>query len=69
VQREFLQRLCVALHGTFGSYLRDSLHKGFADRVSRALACGVFPFLYFPLFLIVSTFYIICMNFATIRER
>jgi hypothetical protein len=25
VRREFMQRLCAALHGTLGSYLRDAL--------------------------------------------
>jgi hypothetical protein len=47
-----IQRLCVALHGTLGSYLRDALHEGSADamaclHVPRVMVCGVF-FLLFP---------------------
>jgi hypothetical protein len=53
VRREFMQRLCIALHGTLGSFLRDALQEGSADvvaclRVPRAWACGVFS-------LVVST--------------
>jgi hypothetical protein len=33
-RREFMQRLCVALHGTLGSYLHDALHEGSADGVA-----------------------------------
>jgi hypothetical protein len=34
VRREFMQRLSAALHGTWGSYLRDALHEGNADAVA-----------------------------------
>jgi hypothetical protein len=34
VRREFMQRLSAALHGTFGSYLRDALQEGGADDVA-----------------------------------
>jgi hypothetical protein len=34
VRREFMQRLCVALHGTPGSYLRDAFHEGSVDAVA-----------------------------------
>jgi hypothetical protein len=33
VRREFLQRLCVALHGTLGSYFRDGVQEGSGDAV------------------------------------
>jgi nicotinamidase-related amidase len=34
VRREFMKRFSPALHGTFGSYLRDALHEGSADAVA-----------------------------------
>jgi hypothetical protein len=34
VRREFMQRLSAALHGTLGSYLRDTLQEGRADVVA-----------------------------------
>jgi hypothetical protein len=30
-----MQRLCVALHDTMGTYLRDALHEGSAHVVAR----------------------------------
>jgi hypothetical protein len=46
VRREFMQRLYDALHGAFGSYLRDALQEGSAD----AVACLLFGLSFFPLF-------------------
>jgi hypothetical protein len=48
VQREFVKRLSTSLHGTLGSYLRDTLKEGSVDvaaclLVPQALACGIFP--------------------------
>jgi hypothetical protein len=34
VRREFMQRLLAALHGFWGSYLRDALQEGSADAVA-----------------------------------
>jgi hypothetical protein len=34
VRREFMQRLCAALHGTLGSYLRDVFQEGSAGSVA-----------------------------------
>jgi hypothetical protein len=34
VRREFMQRLYVALHGTLGSYLRDTMQEGSANVVA-----------------------------------
>jgi hypothetical protein len=34
VRREFMQRLSAALHGTMGSYLRDTLQEGSVDVVA-----------------------------------
>jgi hypothetical protein len=39
VQREIIQRLVVALHGTLGSYFRDALREGSVD----AVACLLVP--------------------------
>jgi hypothetical protein len=38
VRRDFLQHLFTALHGTWGSYLRDTLHEGNVDVVACLLA-------------------------------
>jgi hypothetical protein len=49
VRSEFMHRLCVILHGTLGSYLRDALHEGGAAVV----ACIPTPrpwWAYVPLF-------------------
>jgi hypothetical protein len=51
VRREFMQRLCAALHGTMGSYLRDALQEGSADAVAyfQFLGLRFFPrFFFFP---------------------
>jgi hypothetical protein len=39
VRRECMQRLSTALHGTLGSYIRESLQEGSAD----AVVCLRFP--------------------------
>jgi hypothetical protein len=48
VQREFMQRLSAALHGTLGSYLRDAFQEGSS---AGAVACLPVPRArFFPLF-------------------
>jgi hypothetical protein len=44
-EREFMQRLSAALHGTLGSYLRDALQEGSVDVVAclPAPRAQVFP--------------------------
>jgi hypothetical protein len=57
VRREFMQRFSVALHGTLGSFLRDSLHEGSDDAVACLLFLGlrIFPLFFF---LLGGSFYI-----------
>jgi hypothetical protein len=44
VRREFMQRLSAALHGLFGSYLRDALQDGSAGMPSCSSGLGFFLF-------------------------
>jgi hypothetical protein len=68
VRREFMQHPSAALHGTLGSYLRDTMQQGSADGVAclpRALALRAWVFLLvflglriFPLFLFLLLFHV-----------